>query len=122
MEFTDSSIIKFLSQEKYNHAPDRLNGMDALKDLSYLANLKCLSFLHYNGEVVNKWVKNNPDRFGGVIDEEDYENLSYNAYVYVNHFYQKDWEENMNDYLYHKGEGVEDKYGDNLNWFWAREF
>ena len=115
----DKSLIKFMNQDKYkNNSPDGLNEMDMLKDLSVLLNLKCMSFLEYTGELISKWINDNEDRFSW-MDKDDYDRLSRDAYVYVNHWYKKDYENNKG---FMEEMGIEDKYGDNMGWFWVGEY
>jgi len=114
---TDESLIKFMDQDKYKkNSPDGLNEMDMLHDLSVLLNLKCIGMVEYNGEIISKWVKDNKDRFKWF---DDYDRLSRDTYVYVNHWYKKDYEDNKG---FMEEMGIEDKYGDNMGWFWEGEY
>ena len=113
ISFDDETITAFL--DKYE------DGLMALKDLSYLVHLKAITWIHYSGDNVNTWVRNNNEKFN--LDEDDMSNLEWHSYVFVNHYYCREWGDNeMNDYFLNGLEGTKDKHKDNMAWFWGREF
>ena len=114
-EFCWEDIKKFL--EKYQ------DGLIALRDLSYLLNLKCLNLYHYDGYKLDSWIRENRDMFK-CLDDEFYDVLAYNGAVFLNHYFSRNWESSIAESNFYK-ESLDEKYekfNDNLNWFWACEF
>ena len=119
-------FIKYIyPEEKYNFMRDSKVVERRDKSMKFLAT-KCGIRFHDgygtdSGDNVNTWVRNNNEKFN--LDEDDMSNLEWHSYVFVNHYYCREWGDNeMNDYFLNGLEGTKDKHKDNMAWFWGREF
>lgn len=149
MTWTDESIINFLDTiidgKKFCgldigcKKPEYKNKVGIPVGLYRLRMLSCclhrsdmMGFTHYNGGVINRWVQKNKSKFIGKclgsLTKDEWETLSSNAYVYVNHFFKNDMDESfeMNKYCW-ENMTEEEKLQqidrcDNLLWFWRCEF
>ena len=120
--FRNEDIIDYLQRHTGT-------GLQRLQDLSKLINLEGLSScVEYNAfHSVNKWAKDNDDKFGDLIEKDKQRICGVDCYVYVNNYALNDKEEHnkycKEDCNYSEEEIKQaESYNDNMLWFWLGEY
>ena len=116
--FNTQDLISFLNRK-------RGSGLSRLHRLASVMNHPGLFMCDYEGEEIDKWVKEHEDLFSDITDEEHRDILIRHSPVYINHYGKKDEDDDeMNEYVIEKypEDRLGKQYKDNMLWFWAGEF